>query len=632
MKQSLKTTGWYWVLIFSMCISTLNAQISTLEVPYSLVHELDLRSIPSLAFPFTEKMIDHEAAGQTYPMYAGTSIPVDIRFADKASATVLEDGSTLWRLRIEARGAPLMGLVFRDFVIRGNDKLFIYDDSGQHHIGAFTRSNNHESGIFSTHILPVSALIIEYHATDPGAPRVPTFSIEEIVYILHPPMLLDDTTPNKSSGECNVNVNCPEGRVWQKQKRGVARILLRSGNSWFNCTGTLINNTSNDGTPYFLTSDHCGTNASDDDLQAWQFYFNYEHESCSSSGIAPQNQMLSGATVVAKGGLTDGTDFKLLQLNNTPPASYNPYYNGWTRSARDPEAGASIHHPSGDAKKISTYTIPLTSATFPNGMNSGFWRVVWEETESGHGVTEGGSSGSPLFNQYGLVTGTLTGGGASCSSPLLPDYYGKFYMHWQSNGETDDKRLSPWLDPENEDIESLFGYDPLLSTNFVIVEINPALSGMVMGAGYYAENENVELVAEANEGFTFTAWTNLDGQVISDQQQFEFLMPQSEIVLIANFSATTNNVDPGNESPIVEVYPNPAISQVSVTIHPPTEKTLIHVVNITGQTVMEPIAYTPGDHPGKKISLNGLTPGVYFLLIESDKIATTHKLIINPQK
>jgi hypothetical protein len=83
--------------------------------------------------------------------------------------------------------------------------------------------------------------------------------------------------------------------------------------------------------------------------------------------------------------------------------------------------------------------------------------VVWTRTETNWGVTEGGSSGSPIFNDQGLIVGQLTGGEASCSNLTGPDYYGKFSHSWDQIGDTDSTQLKPWLDPDNTGMEVLGG-------------------------------------------------------------------------------------------------------------------------------------------------------------------------------
>ena len=88
------------------------------------------------------------------------------------------------------------------------------------------------------------------------------------------------------------------------------------------------------------------------DYNQWIFYFNYESSAC-GSGSAPQNQTVTGASMVANsndGGGDSGSDFLLVELNSTIPLAYNTYYNGWNRLNSSSSSGVSIHHPSGDRK------------------------------------------------------------------------------------------------------------------------------------------------------------------------------------------------------------------------------------------------------------------------------------------
>lgn len=71
-------------------------------------------------------------------------------------------------------------------------------------------------------------------------------------------------------------------------------------------------------------------------------------------------------------------------------------------------------------------------------------------TNPNKGVTEQGSSGSPLFNNSSLIIGTLTGGTSYCYYPAGTDIYGRMSYHWLNNGATsNDRKLQPWLDPDN---------------------------------------------------------------------------------------------------------------------------------------------------------------------------------------
>jgi lysyl endopeptidase len=143
-----------------------------------------------------------------------------------------------------------------------------------------------------------------------------------------------------------------------------------------------------------------------------------------------------------------GSDFFLIRLIDEIPIEYLPYFIGWNRDGSGSSQGFTIHHPQGDIKKISLFTDPLEGANYSDGINRGFWKVSWSQTANGHGVTEPGSSGSPIFDDEGYLIGTLSGGAASCSALTAPDYYGKFSVHWEDNGLAIDQQLAPWLDPK----------------------------------------------------------------------------------------------------------------------------------------------------------------------------------------
>lgn len=602
-------------------------QISTHEKPFGLIHNLDDAGIPLLVFEAPQISADKLAREKDYPMFAGVSVPVGFAYFDIAQKKQLSADSILYRVHLKVPNARQLGLVFSDLYLPEGARMYIYDITGKYHIGAFTSQNNTSHASFSTHILPTESLIIEYLYTGQADP--PGFFIDELMYIFDNGPFSMHTESDKSSGACNVNVNCPEGQQWQKQKRGVARILLREGNSWYNCTGSLVNNTLQDGTPYFLTANHCGANASSSDMAVWQFYFNYEYANCSGSGNAPTNMMLTGGALLASAPINQGTDFKLLELNQTPPLSWNPYYNGWTLSSRASEWGTSIHHPSGDAKKISTYTQKLSNSTFSGGMPQGYWRVYWAESVSGHGVTEGGSSGSPIFDDLGLITGTLTGGGASCNAPHLPDYYGKFYRHWAANGESAQKRLKPWLDPLGQEPEKVFGYDPNLATNFVLLEVDPPLAGAVNGAGYYAENEQVTLEAVANEGFVFKHWEDDSQQIVSTSALYQFAMPAEEIRITAVFRDLENRIYDQALLQGIKVFPNPASKAVYVEIENHTGSIDIRLVNSLGLVVSHQTLWQhSAEIQQHKLSIQTLPEGLYFLMLTTPNQVISKPLII----
>lgn len=362
-----------------------------------------------------------------------------------------------WRITYEVKDANYLNLYMSDVKLGYGDRLFIYDQTKTQIRGAFTSKNNGK--YLSTDFIAGDHITVEYNTTDMKS-TLP-FTLLEVGVKL----------PSQFSrgfgdaGACEVQANCEEGADWQKQRDGVARILVKQGSATFWCSGTLINNARIDGTPYFLTANHCGETASTSDYSQWLFYFNFQSEDCAQPVFEPEYQIINGAKLLSHSasGTSAGSDFKLLLLSNQVTADYHPYYNGWNRNGEPSPSGVTIHHPQGDIKKISTYTNPLISAQYNNISEDPagkYWGVYWSETQNGHGVTEGGSSGSPIFNNAGLVVGSLTGGGSSCTFPDAADYYGKLSTSWETITSKDSNNvLSYWLDPDNTGIISVRGTD-----------------------------------------------------------------------------------------------------------------------------------------------------------------------------
>ena len=82
-------------------------------------------------------------------------------------------------------------------------------------------------------------------------------------------------------GYCFVEISCPEGRDWQKEKNAIAMIV--KGERAIG-TGALINNTKNNGEPLFLTANYCLDNKYDARgnraITDWLFYWRYEDPNC----------------------------------------------------------------------------------------------------------------------------------------------------------------------------------------------------------------------------------------------------------------------------------------------------------------------------------------------------------------
>ncbi len=504
-------------------------QISQPGIPWSFDYSLHQQTIAKISVekPDLSKIANednHPEKNGGFYRY-GVLIKTQIEMQNTGTWKVLENGNKLWQLSIECTGAKALSLHFRNFHLPPGGKLFIYSADKKQVIGAFTEVNNHESGIFATQLIHSEEIILEYNEYLEPLGKV-DFTITALGFAYRG---ISGPAGTKGFGDsdssCEVNVNCqPEGDNWQDQKRGVVRIsLLAAGNMGW-CSGSLINNTSNDCTPYILSADHCGGDASASEYLQWIFYFNYVSPDCANpaSEGTLASQTMTGCELTAKGGQggTAGSDFHLLKLIDAIPNDYNPYYNGWNWKNEGAMAGVSIHHPSGDIMKISTFSSLLTTSDWNGSGVDSHWQVTWVATANGHGVTEGGSSGSPIFDSDGLIVGDLTGGSSYCSTPDSPDLYGKFSYSWESNGTLPEEQLKPWLDPINSGDTSIQGRNQCgasgvyadFSWTPVIVVLNQPVNfineslGNITGYSWIFQNGNpANSTAENPQAVEFTS-------------------------------------------------------------------------------------------------------------------------------
>lgn len=438
--------------VLSFCFGflslSLNAQISLGGQPYSFSQKLELPKFLA-SDPSELHYIDSTGSKDCNALEFARFLPLQSQLGDENWViTSLENGDQIYRMGIESKGALAIGAYFKDFYLPKGSRLYIYSADQEQLKGAFSDINNSKQGFFAAEYVLGDQLVIEYYEPTEVVGQG-KFTLFEVLHAYKNVSEISSSKDFGDSGDCEINVNCPEGDGKNNQRDAVLRLLIKNGGSGVWCTGSLVNNTSEDRTPYVLTADHCGKYASEEDMQLWLFYFHYQSWACWTPTLEPEKKSLRGCVEIASSSNTGdlGSDFFMVKLIQDIPENYNPYFLGWNREGSASQSGFSIHHPQGDIKKISTYTQTLQSTSYSGGINNGFWEVVWSETETGHGVTEGGSSGSPIFDEEGYLIGTLTGGQASCSNLDAPDYYGKFSIHWKDNGTEVDQQLMPWLDP-----------------------------------------------------------------------------------------------------------------------------------------------------------------------------------------
>jgi lysyl endopeptidase len=389
------------------------------------------------------------------PWRFGENIEVDYSQDNSGAWDFLPGGDKIWRLGILSENAKSINLTFDRYYLPQGAELFIYNHDRTEIIGAFTHENNQEHGMFATTLVAGSAIIVEYY--EPFKVEFTgELSISMVTHGYRGPK--DYFKSLGDSGPCNVNVACPLAAGWEDQINSVA--MMVSGGNGF-CTGTMINNTANDGTPYFLTANHCYS-----DPSTWVFWFNWQSTTCSNPGSSPSYNSLTGATLRARNA---ASDFCLVELNNMPPESYGAYWAGWNRTTATSlsEDIIGIHHPSGDIKKFSISYGGVSASQYGGAAGSGttHWRIVWSEGTT----TEPGSSGSAIYDSNGRIIGQLHGGSAACGN-TSPDYYGRLGVSWTGGG-SNATRLSNWLDPSSTGETVIDGTDPYAASYTIDAEM-----------------------------------------------------------------------------------------------------------------------------------------------------------------
>lgn len=460
-----------WLLVLST-----TAQVSGGGQPYSFNNTLADNFtntkvvLPILDVPTLQRQArEIFAKGEMLP--AGKIFPVSYSLKNSGSWYTLPNNDRVWRLLVEVPDAPATSLYFEDFYIPEGGVLYVYNAEKTHVIGSFGPHNNNEEKLFATEIVYTGSFVVEYYEKA-NVKKPGSFTITGIANVYNapePPTNIHLQNPKccgfGTSGACEINVNCPEGSTWTNQRNSVARILVKNGASQGWCSGALINNIAQDCKNYFLTANHCGASAAAADKNQWVFYFNYQSAGCSAPGSEPGSNTVTGCTMraSASNGTTSsvtGSDFLLVEFNSAIPAAYNVYYAGFDASGTGSNSGVGIHHPAADIKKISTYTAALTSRRYYSQLpDNSHWQANWVATATNYGVTEGGSSGSPLFNSSQRIVGKLSGGPSSCGAAASDknDYYGKLSYDWTSNGAAASQQLKPWLDPGNTGTTAISG-------------------------------------------------------------------------------------------------------------------------------------------------------------------------------
>lgn len=458
------------LLLLSTVWLTLNSQtIAQLAAGSKHLDAIEKLQLPALD---NETLLQAEMARRgpgIAPRFAESMI-VDVSPETHGTWTY-RSGRAIWRLRVPSPGAKSLNFGFDKYVMPPGGKLMLFSADLKQIQGPFTPADNEEHAELWTPVVSGDDIIIEV--------SVPEGSEQELELHLksvnHDFLGFSDVASSILSGSCNLDVVCGSEDGWSivDQYRDIIQsvAVYGQGGTTF-CTGFLVNNAREDCTPFFMTADHCGIGPGN--AASLVVYWNYMNSECRQPGSVESGQNGDGSLADFNTGSVfraaySPSDMVLVELDDPVSETADAFFAGWdAREVLEQDTIIAVHHPSTDEKRISFEF---------DGVYRGAWGQGSTPVANGNhlviadwdiGTTEGGSSGSPIFDSDKRVVGQLHGGQAACGNNAY-DSYGWFATSWVGGG-TASSRLQDWLDPDNTGILTLDGRAQIRCSFFALAE------------------------------------------------------------------------------------------------------------------------------------------------------------------
>lgn len=385
------------------------------------------------------------------------AIPADIHPLSAGQWVDLPNGDRVWRLALLSGGALGLAVFLDEVALPEGGRLYVYKTGDWQLFGPYTDKNLPAGKRTWIGVIEGETAVLEYYEPARAKGSIP-FHIYRVDHVFRQDEEGGPRTPAVfdfgTSYECHENAVCSPGDLLSDQRRGICRIVVVVTIGMGRCTGNLMNNTSQDLTPYIYTGFHC-MDGYIPEYDLWRFDFNYESSACPAPATEPDYDSMLGCIFRAG---RQANDFLLLELMNDIPPVHLVYYLGWNRNGVAPDTSYIFHHPNGDIKKIAASYIQSSVFNGPINWDNDVTTPPQHhfDVDYSTGGFQPGSSGAALLDKTGKMVGSLHGGNGTDICTGSQAWFGRFSRAWDGGG-TPATRLKDWLDPNNTGATELNG-------------------------------------------------------------------------------------------------------------------------------------------------------------------------------
>jgi len=383
-------------------------------LPLAQAHRLLGFGYPTTVYTEYQDQADflRKSAPQGPPLQVAVGLEIDLSGADLFGKFFQESGQYGWLGALRSADAVALRVKVDLQQLADDEQLWLLDPVSGRSFGPFQNlSQDDDDGLWLPTLHGDTALLF-LQSPRPSLPQVHASHLSHFYEELRGKQF-----------DCPIEAACDNRNAVREASTAVGIMFATASNGGgTQCSGSLLNNAdTEDLEPLFVTADHCfprsGVPARNVEV-VWDF----RRSSC--TGTIPNISSLPRSRGQAFLGISSQLDLRLLELDNVPVGTGGRNYLGWsTRAPIQGEAVMSLHHPGGNTLRLTFGQVEGIVDTFLGRRQT---QALWNE-----GITEGGSSGSPILfiNSNFTFFGVLSNGNQQfCTREDLEriDFYSSF--------------------------------------------------------------------------------------------------------------------------------------------------------------------------------------------------------------